>query len=172
MVGGLALKPLTRNLTCVVTSAELDGARVRVRFKPSRGAEVSDWISFEPRGEPQVVQSVGRFIRILRAGRIRPPADPYGLGANPDEAVRLLQSCTGARVKLKLRQKTARTLRVWTEAGIDRFERVIDVEESGDALLVKRTGGRSALRIPRQSLIRYELTSIEELVVVSVDPAH
>ena len=52
------------------------------------------------------------------------------------------------------------------------FERVIDVEESGDALLVKRMGGRSALRIPRQSLIRYELTSNEELVVVSVDVAH
>lgn len=167
----MALRPTTRNLTCTVRSAELDGTRVRVRFKPLRGAEVSDWIRFEPRGEPQVVNSVGRFIRILRAGRIRPPDDPYGLGANPSDAVRLLQRCSGARVKLKLRQRIEQTLSVWTEQGIDRFERVIDVEESADALVVRRTGGRSALRIPRSSVVRYELRSDEHLEVVAVESA-
>jgi hypothetical protein len=167
----LALPRLIRNLTCVVKSAEVEGMRVRVRFKPLRGAEVSDWIIFEPRGEPQVVNSVGRFIRILRAGRIRPPDDPYGLGANPEDAARLLQQCSGARVKLKLRQRIEKTLKVWTESGIDRFERVLDIEESPDALRVRRTGGRSELRIPRESLVRYELTSNEKLEVIAVEAA-
>lgn len=167
----MALPRLFRNLTCVVKSAELDGARVRVRFKPSRGAEVSDWIVFEPRGQPHVVSSVGRFIRILRAGRIRPPDDPYGLGAHPEDAARLLQQCAGARVKLKLRQRIEQTLSVWTEAGIDRFERVIDVDETRDALVVRRAGGRSALRISRDSMVRYELVSDEKLEVVSIEVA-
>jgi hypothetical protein len=166
----LALRRQIRNLTCTVKSAEVDGARVRVRFKPLRGAEVSDWIVFEPRGEPHVVSSVGRFIRILRAGRIRPPDDPYGLGARPEDAASLLQRCSGARVKLQLRQRTEQTLSVWTESGIDRFERVIDIQESGDALVVRRTGGRSALRIPRHSVVRYELVSQEKFDVVSIEP--
>lgn len=165
---------MVRNLTCTVQDAEVDGARVRVRFKAARRAmEIVDWISFEPRGEPHVVNSVGRFIRVLRAGRIRPPADPYGLGANPEDAAELVRRCRGTTVKLKLRQRIDRTLSVWTESGIDRFERIVDIEESGDALIVKRTGGRSALRIPRDSLVRYELTSDERLEVISVDaPAH
>ncbi len=167
----MALPRLTRNLTCTVKGAELDGSRVRVRFKPLRGSEVSDWIRFEPRGEPQVVSSVGRFLRILRAGRIQPPGDPYGLGANLADAVDLLQRCSGARVKLKLRQRIEQTLSVWTESGIDRFERVIDVQESGDALVVRRTGGRSALRIPRSSVVRYELKSEQRLEVVAVETA-
>jgi hypothetical protein len=167
----LARKPLIRNLTCTVSSAEVDGTRVRVRFKPMRGSEVSDWIAFEPRGEPQVVNSVGRFIRILRAGRIAPPKDPYGLGASPDEAARLLQQCSGTKLKLKLRQRIEQTLRVWTESGIDRFDRVIEVQESADALVVRRTGGRSALRIPRASMVRYELQTNERLEVISIESA-
>ncbi len=161
---------MIRNLTCVVQDAEVDGARVRVRFKAARSAaEIVDWISFEPRGEPHVVNSVGRFLRVLRAGRIRPPADPYGLGARPADAAELLRRCRGATVKLKLRQRIDRTLSVWTESGIDRFERVLDVEESRDALVVKRAGGHSALRIPRASLVRYELTSDERLEVIAVE---
>ena len=166
----MAPRPLIRNLTCVVKDADVDGGRVRVRFSPARGsAEIVDWLVFEPRGEPQAVNSVGRFIRILRAGRIRPPDDPYALGAEPERAADLLRRCAGTKLKLQLRQRIERTLSVWTEAGVDRFERVIDVEETRDALVVHRTGGRSALRIPRDSLVRFELTSNERLEVISVD---
>jgi len=166
----LALKPLIRNRTCVLKDATVDGGRVRVTFSPVRGsAEIVDWLVFEPRGEPQTVNSVGRFIRILRAGRIRPPEDPYALGAEPDRAADLLRRCAGTKLKLQLRQRIERTLSVWTEAGVDRFERVIDIEETPDALVVRRMGGRSALRIPRNSLVRFELTSDERLEVISIE---
>ena len=166
----MALKPLIQNRTCVLKDAEVDGGRVRVRYSPLRGsAEIVDWLVFEPRGQPQAVNSVGRFLRILRAGRIRPPDDPYALGAEPGRAADLLQRCAGTKLKLRLRQRIERTLSVWTEAGVDRFERVIDVDETRDALVVRRTGGRSALRIPRDSLVRFELTSVEKLEVISVE---
>jgi hypothetical protein len=166
----LARSPLNRKLTCTVAGAELEGGRVRVRFAPLRGKhEIIDWIQFEPRGEPRAMNDVGRFLRILRAGRIRPPDDPYALGANPAQAAELLARCTGTALIVHVRTRIERTLTVWTEGSVETFERILDLDEQPDALLVRRTGGRSALRIPRDTVIRYDLKSDEQLEVTAVE---
>jgi hypothetical protein len=158
-----------RKLTCTLLSADVDGGRVRIRLKPLRGAEVSDWIAFEPRGEPVAVRSVGRFIRILRAGRIRVPDDPYALGADLPLAADLLNRCHGTRMRVHLKRRIERTLTVWTEYGVERMERIVDFEEVDAGLIVRRRGRNSALSIPRGSLIRYEASSSESNEIVAIE---
>ena len=164
-------KAQKRKLACLVSGAERDGTSLRVRYAPVRGqpAEIEDRIVFAPAGEVRTVESVGRFLRILRAGRVRAPADPYGLHDDLDTAADLVQRCRGAAVWVSVRQRFDRVLSVWTEAGVERISGVLDFREEADALAVRRRGGHSVLRIPRASLIRYESSTRERLEVTSID---
>ena len=164
-------KSLKRKLACVVSGADTDGTSLRVRYAPVRGqtAEIEDRIVFAPRGEMNTIASVGRFLRILRVGRVRAPADPYRLHDDLDTAVDLVRRCRGAAVEVSVRQRFERVLSVWTEAGVERIAGVLDFQEEADALAVRRRGGQSVLRIPRASLIRYESSTRERLEVTSID---
>ena len=163
--------PLTTKLACVVTEACVEGAELVVRFSAVRGhpAEIVDRIRFDPHGDADVVQGVGRFLRIVRAGRLRVPEDPYRLYNDLERAAELLRRCRGTRVGLVLHKRYDRGLSVWTEAGVERFTKLIDFHEEPDALVIRRSGGQSALRIPRQSVIRWEASTLEYHDVVAVE---
>ena len=163
-------KSLTKKLACVVSGAETDGASVLVRYSPVRGqaTEIEDRIVFVPAGEVETIASVGRFLRILRAGRVRAPADPYGMHDDLEKVAELVCRCRGAAVEVSVRQRFERVLSVWTESGVERISGVLDFQEEADALAVRRRGGQSVLRIPRASLIRYESTTRERLEVTAI----
>ena len=154
-----------------MSGAEVDGLDLLVRYAPVRGSppELVDRIVLGPRGEVGTVEGVGRLLRLLRAGRVRAPDDPYSLHENPERAAELAARCLGARVQVEVKSRFDRVLSIWTESGVERIAGVLDFHEEADALTVRRKGGHSLLRIPRASLIRYEAASTEYLQVVSVD---
>lgn len=163
-------EPIARKLRCAVTGVEVDGTSLLIRFSALRGhpPEIVDRIRFGPERDVDVVQGVGRFLRVLRAARIRPPDDPYRL--LPEQAAELVTRCFGSQVELSLRKRYERALTLWTESGVERFSEVVDFHEERDALVVRRRGGQSPLRVPRHTLIRYEAASAEFFDVVAVTP--
>jgi hypothetical protein len=166
------VRRLSRKLECVLSGVEVDGLDLAVRYAPVRGSppEIVDRITLGPRGEVGVVEGVGRLLRLLRAGRVRAPADPYALYENPEHAEELVARCQGAKVRLEVKSRFDRVLSIWTESGVERIAGVLDFHEEVDVLAVRRKGGQTLLRIPRASLIRYEAASTEYLQVVSIDP--
>ena len=72
---------------------------------------------------------------------------------------------------LHVTERVERELLLWTDAGTDRIDDVVDVREEPDALVVMRTGARSPLRLPRASLIRFETRSRSLPVIVDVEPS-
>ena len=164
-----------RRLEASVVRARAEGAGVVIVYAPLRGnpPEIDDHVplvSGSGSGDDlAAVHGVGRVLRVLRAGRIKAPADAYSLADDPDSTAELLTRCRGARVTLHVAQRFERELTVWTEAGVNRIDRVIDVTEDADGLLVRRRGGDSALRIPRRSLIRFSVDTREHPEVISVE---
>lgn len=158
---------------CAVAGAELEGAALVVRYAPVRGypPQIDDRIVFGPERSVLVVHAVGRFLRLLRAARVRAPDDVYALCDTPNTALELAERCRGARVEIHVRKRFDRALTVWTESGVEKIGGILDCQEEGDALAVRRRGAQSLLRIPRESLIRYELATREYLEVVGVDPS-
>ena len=165
-----ATRSLTRRLTCVMTDSEIQGLDLVLRYSPLRGhpPEIVDRICFRPDVDEAVVRGVGRFLRLLRAARLRPPKDPYHLYREPQRVGELALRCRGTEVELELRKRFERALSVWTEAGVERFAPVVDFHEEGDALVVRRRGRQTALRVPRHTLIRYEASTLESYEVVGV----
>jgi hypothetical protein len=160
----------TKKLACVLREAEADGTTLRVRFTPVRGnpPEIEDRIPLGPIDAEGVVSGVGRLLRLLRAGRVRAPRDPYALHDDPEAAAELVRRCKGAIVQLELQRRLELALTIWTEAGVEKITDVLDFHEESEALVVRRRGGQSPLRIPRESLIRYESTTLSRLEVISV----
>jgi len=167
----VGLGPSQKKLLCTVSGVEVDGTELHVRYTPVRGpaGPIEDSIPFLPAGDPVVVRGVGRFLRILRAGRIRAPAEPYGLWDDMELVARLARRCQGARVVLIAQRRTARVLTVWTEEGVEHIPHVLDFEERGEQLVVRRRGGLSALYFPRHRVVRYEASSSQRLEVVSLE---
>jgi hypothetical protein len=160
-----------KKLLCTISGVEVDGAVLRIRYSPVRGpaGAIEDSIPFLPVGDPGVVRGVGRFLRILRAGRIRVPADPYGLWNDMEQVAQLAGRCQGTRVRLTTQRRTDRLLTVWTEEGVEHIPHVLDFEESGDQLVVRRRGGLSPLYYPRRRVVRYEASSSQRLEVISLE---
>lgn len=167
---GLA-RSLERKLSAVISGASVEGLGLSVRYSTVRGAarELSDYFQLGPRGELPAVHGVGRFLRLLRAGRISAPEDPYALDDDLEQAALLVNRCRGAAVSLLVRTRFERSLTVWTEAGVDEFRRVIDFYEDDDGLAIRRLGGHSILHVPKQTLIRYAPSSHEYDEVISVE---
>jgi hypothetical protein len=167
----LRAPPSSRRVDAVVVDARAEGSDIVVRFGPTRGdpTPIEDRIRLEPRGELSAVEGVGRILRILRAGRVQSPKNPYDLPQGLDEILDRLNRCAGARLYLHLAQRMERILSVWTEAGVDRIGDVVDFGEDAEGLWVRRRGGQSLLRIPRRSLIRYASHSFARPEVVSVE---
>jgi hypothetical protein len=115
------------------------------------------------------VKGIGRVLRILRAGRVRIPNDPYTLGDDPERAATLVLRCQGSSVALTLGRRIERMLTVWTESGVEQIHGVIDYAEDSEGLSVRRKGGQSTLTIPRHSLIRFAPSSTDYFEVISVD---
>ena len=162
----------TKKMFCVIRDAEADGSRLVVRLTPVRGnpPEICDRICMGPERDLQTVNGVGRFLRLLRAARMRAPKDPYALHDDLELAAELVRRCRGTTVQLEVRRRLELVLTLWTEAGVERIANVLDVQEESQALAVRRRGGHSVLRIPRDSLIRYESATLASLEVVSVLP--
>ena len=155
----------------MIVGAAVEGLGIGVRYSTVRGAsrELADYFQLGPRGELHAVHGVGRLLRLLRAGRVVAPEDPYALDDDLDRAAELVNRCRGARVSLVVRTRFERSLTVWTESGVDEFRRVIDYFEDEDGLAIRRLGGSSTLRVPKETLIRYAPASREYLEVVSVE---
>ncbi len=154
-----------------MAGAEVLGPALRVSFVPVRGypAEIEDHVPLGPPGDIATVRGIGRLLRILRAGRVRVPPDPYALGADPERAAELVLRCQGALVTLEVERRIERTLTVWTDAGVDRIRGVLDYAEDDEGLSVLRRGGQRMLKFPRQSLIRFAPSSTDRLEVLSVE---
>lgn len=162
--------PLERRLEAHVAGAEPEALGLRLLYVTRVGLrELSDYVELGPRGSLEAVHGVGRVLRLLRAGRISPPRDPYGLGEDLDAAAALLRRCQGARVVLRVRRRIDRVLTLWTESGVRQIDRVMDVREEPDGLVVHRMGRHSTVRITRDQVIRYAAASREFLEVLSVE---
>jgi hypothetical protein len=161
----------TRKIDANVLRADADGAGVVVRYAPVRGTlpEIVDRITLGAPDDVAAVNGVGRLLRLLRAARIKAPRDPYTLGDDPEATAELLRHCQGTRVTLHVAQRFERELVIWTEDGVSRIDRVLDVTEEPDGLSVRRRGGDSLLRIARHSLIRFTVNTREFSEVVSVE---
>jgi hypothetical protein len=167
----MADEATARKLDAFLLGAEPDGAGVLIRYGLVRGVppELEDRVPLGAAGDLASVHGVGRVLRVLRAGRVKAPADPYALGDDPETTAALLRQCRGALVTLHVAPRFERMLTVWTEEGVHRIDRVVDVTENDAGLSVRRRGGGSALRIPRQSLIRYSLTTRKYPEIISVE---
>ena len=155
----------------MLTAVEPDGDSVVVRFAVRRGTptEVEDRIPLTPRGEMASVRGVGRVVRILRAGRIQIPRDPYRYCSDARRTAELLRRATGTLVQLVLARRIERVLTLWLEAGVERIRGVLDYGEDDAGLWIQRRGGQSRLLISRHHLIRYEPSSQESYEVISVE---
>jgi hypothetical protein len=167
----LALRPLVRRLAAVVSDTRAELETLVVRYAPVRGwpAELFDRIELAPTGELAFVASVGRWLRMLRAARVRVDGDPYELCRDLERAAALAHRCVGATLELVVARRLERTLTLWTDTGVQHFNAVIDFAESSDGLLIRRRGGGPLLHVARETLIRFESASQERLEVVSVD---
>lgn len=163
-----------RKFDARVTRADADGAAVIVRYAPMRAGrgiphEIVDRVPLGTQEDLAAVGGVGRILRLLRAARLKAPADPYTLSDDPDATAELLCQCQGTRVTLHVAQRFERELVIWTEDGVSRIDRVIDFTEDPNGLSVRRRGGDSTLHIPRHSLIRFNCNTHEYPEVVSVE---
>lgn len=167
----MALRSLTRKLAAVVTAADAELDTLVVRYAPQRGSpnEIEDRILLGGGGEMAGVYGVGRWLRILRAGRVHVPGDPYAICRDPERALALLRRCVGTTVQLVLARRLERSLTLWTDSGVERIGAVIDFVEGTDGLLIRLRGGGQLLYVARESLIRFESTLLERMEVVSVD---
>jgi hypothetical protein len=155
----------------VLVDGRAEWPDVIFRCEPVRGdrTPIEDRIRLEPRGELPAIEGVGRILRILRAARVQAPDDLYDPPNGPEQIASLVERCVGARVFLHVAQRIERILTVWTEAGVDRIEGVVDFGEDRDGLWVRRKGGQTLLRVPRGSLIRFASSSVPRPEVVSVE---
>jgi hypothetical protein len=154
-----------------LVGAWAEGIGVRVAFEPDSGrpGRLEDYLVLAPEAELRAVQGVGRLLRILRAGRVAAPAEPGALFREPERAAELLRRCLGARVRLRVARRLERVLTLWTESGVERIERVVDYEEAGDELAVRRRGAATVLRIPRRTLVRYAASAHESFEVTGIE---
>jgi hypothetical protein len=149
--------------------AERRGVGVRYQARAAGGRELRDHLRFGPRGTLAAVHGVGRFLRLMRAGRMRAPEDPYALAADLELAAQLLNRCRGAELVLMVRTRWERELTLWTEHGVQRIERVVDFHEDAAGLAIRRQGGASLMHVPRASMIRYAASTSESFEIVSVE---
>jgi len=157
----------------VVTAADAELATLVVRYTPLRGspAEIEDRIYVGRPGEVAAVYGVGRWLRLLRAGRVHVSGDPYELCRDTARALELLRRCIGANVELLLSRRLERSLTLWTDTGVERIGAVMDFVEGTDGLIIRRRGGGALMYVARESLIRFESALVERLEVVSVEVA-
>jgi hypothetical protein len=157
----------------VVTAADAELATLVVRYTPLRGspAEIEDRIYIGRPGEVAAVYGVGRWLRLLRAGRVHVSGDPYELCRDTARALELLRRCIGANVELLLSRRLERSLTLWTDTGVERIGAVMDFVEGADGLIIRRRGGGALMYVARESLIRFESALVERLEVVSVEVA-
>ncbi len=157
----------------MVTAADAELATLVVRYTPVRGspAEIEDRIYLGRPGEVAAVYGVGRWLRILRAGRVHVSGDPYELCRDTDRALELLRRCIGTNVELLLTRRLERSLTLWTDTGVERIGAVMDFVEGTDGLVIRRRGGGALMYVARESLIRFESALLERLEVISVDLA-
>jgi hypothetical protein len=158
-------------LACEVAGARADADAVIVQLVELGRArrEIEDRVML-PRGDGvATVRGVGKLLRILRAGRVRAPSEPYVLAGDPGAWAELVRRCRGATVIAVVSRRIERALTVWTDAGVDRFDGVVDWMEDDLGLRLRRDAGGSWLRIPRESLIRWSSLANEVPIVISVD---
>jgi hypothetical protein len=167
----LALPALQKRLDAVVTDAAAELDSIVVRYAPTRGwpKELEDRIPLAPVGELAYVAGVGRWLRMLRAARVRIDEDPYVLCRDVERAAELARRCIGTTLRLVVARRYERSLTLWTDTGVQHFGAVIDFTESPDGLLIRRRGGGPMLHVARETLIRFESSSQEHLEVVSVE---
>jgi hypothetical protein len=167
----LALRPLTRKIAAVVTAADAELATLVVRYAPQRGGppEIEDRIYLGRPSEVAAVYGVGRWLRIMRAGRVHVAGDPYEVCRDTERALALIRRCIGASVQLVLARRMERSITLWTDSGVERISAVIDFVEGADGLLIRRRGGGALMHVARDSLIRFESAVLERLEVISVN---
>jgi len=167
----LALSALVKRLDAVVTDAQAELDSIAVHYAPTRGwpKELVDRIPLAPVGELAYVAGVGRWLRMLRAARVRVQGDPYALCRDVERAAALARRCIDTTLRLVVARRFERSLTLWTDTGVQHFGAVIDFTESADGLWIRRRGGGPLLHVARDTLIRFESASQEHLEVVSVD---
>lgn len=154
-----------------MSAVEAEPEALLVRYAPDRGIalEIEDRLRLGPPGDVGAVYGVGRWLRLLRAGRVHVSDDPYLICRDVSRAHELLCRCIGSHVVLSVARRLERFLTLWTDAGVERIDAVIDFVESADGLTVRRRGGGPLIHVPRDSLIRYESGARERLEVVAVE---
>jgi hypothetical protein len=150
-------------------TADAEGVVVRYRTRGRQIREIEDRVMLAGADEIATIKSVGKLLRILRAGRVQAPRHPYALARSPESWAQLLERCRGSTVVARLSRRIESALVVWTESGVSRFDGVVDFGEDELGLRLRRDGGGAWLRIPRASLIRWSNDTREVPIVISVE---
>ncbi len=150
-------------------TADVDAVIVRYRTRDRLVREIEDRVMLAGADEIATIRSVGKLLRILRAGRVQRPPHPYALASSPESWAQLLERCRGSTVIARLSRRIESALVVWTESGVSRFDGVVDFREDELGLRLRRDGGGAWLRIPRATLIRWSNDTREVPIVISVE---
>ncbi len=163
--------PRERTVECEIAGAVADADAVVVRYVTLGRSrrEIEDRVTLAGEDDVVTIRGVGKLLRILRAGRVQPPSAPYALAHDPESWAELVRRCRGATVIARLSRRIERALTVWTDAGVNRFDGVVDWDEDEHGLRLRRDGTGAWLRIPRASLIRWSTETREVPIVISID---
>ena len=170
-VAGLSRARIRRKLLAVLSGIELEAEHLVLSFAP-RGKgplRIEDIVPLSAPGEMSTVYGVGRLIRLMRAARVPVPRDPYALAHDRERALELLRRCLGVEVQLHVDRRLQRVLTFWTESGVQTVGGLVDLIETPDRLSIRRRGGRSLLHVPKRDLIRFETSTEDEFIVVSIE---
>lgn len=142
-------------------------------FRPQRARlwvdRIDDFADLGPELTVAAVVGLGKVLRILRAARVAPPADPRVLLGRERRAAELLERTLDRVLELALRPRSRVRFVAWTESGIETVDDVSEVLESPESYFVLRREGRYPVRLPRHSVVRqrtelerwYEVVAIE-----------
>ncbi len=137
---------------------EEDRAGAWLGFRPERSHlgvdRIEDFADLGPGLTVPAVFGLGKVLRLLRAARVAPPADPMELVGHGGVAAEWLRRALGTTVRLELRPRTGLRFVVWTEQGVETVEDVEDVLEDGSIILVRRLRGLQPVSFDRASVLR------------------
>jgi hypothetical protein len=170
-----ARRQILARLSGVRVHRDAERAGVWLRFDPEgpRAPEgpVEDFADLGPALTLASAAGLGRVLRLLRAVRRACPSGPESLLGRPERAARLLSPALGAVLRLEVVPRSTLRFTVWTDAGVDSVDQVLDVVEDDTAFLVRRRGADVPLRVPREQVVRRTTTRETWLEITGIERA-
>ena len=148
---------------------------VMLSFRPERSrlgvARIDDFADLGPGLTIPAVGGIGKVIRVLRAGKIAAPPDPFDLVGDEEAAATLLERATGTLMRLELKPRFRLRFVAWTESGVETVDDILEVREYQDAYHVVRKGARVPARFERDAVVRHSTEQDSWWEIVDIERA-